>query len=213
MEFQTTEIFSSLFSGHTCYIWPKETMKIINIYNFKSTLIVKCLLKLWIFRRIKSPKFQINNTSSIQFWNQFIWRDEFYLQFLFIWRKDFSKQVSPYIGNKIGFILMLGHISLVGTVSWIKLLVKYTIAIQMLNKCIINSGRPMGCWRLGALHSEFPHLELLGELRPAARAPWCQPALSRSLEPGIKPDVVADDCDMESVMVGNDVKEAVRCCR
>ena len=36
----------------------------------------------------------------------------------------------------------------------------------------------------------------------------------RSLELGIEPDVTGDDCDMESVMVRNDVREAARgCCR
>ena len=32
-------------------------------------------------------------------------------------------------------------------------------------------------------------------------------------ELGIWPDVAGDDCDMESVMVGNDVREAAQCCR
>ena len=54
---------------------------------------------------------------------------------------------------------MLEHISLEGTLSWIKLLVKYTIAIQMLNKCIIKTSRPMGGWRQVALHWEWSHLD------------------------------------------------------
>ena len=83
----------------------------------------------------------------------------FIFNFISSTKKGTFKKLSPYMGNKIAFILMLEHISLVGTLSWIKLLVKYTIAIQMLNKCIIKAGRPMGARRHAALHWECPHLD------------------------------------------------------
>ena len=127
-----------------------------------------------------SSKFKINNTSSIQFWNQFIEVMNFIFNLISFTKKGTLKKVSPYIGNKIAFILMLEHISLVGTLSWIKLLVKYTIAIQMLNKCIINPDRPMGSWRQGALHWQSSHLEsgdqrsASGELSPLRARSWHQ---------------------------------------
>ena len=163
------------------------------------------------FRRDQiSSKFKINNTSSIQFWNQFIEVMNFIFNFIYLFstKKGTFKKLSPYIGNKIAFILMLEHISLVGTLSWIKLLVKYTIAIQMLNKCIIKAGRPMACWRHTALLWECPHLDS-GDQRSVSH-PMLRPHSASEL--GIWPDVAGDDCDMESVMVGNDVREAARCC-
>ena len=141
------------------------------------------------FRRDQiSSKFKINNTSSIQFWNQFIEVMNFIFNFISSTKKGTFKKLSPYIGNKIAFILMLEHISLVGTLSWIKLLVKYTIAIQMLNKCIIKAGRPMGSWRHTALHWECPHLDS-GDQRsvshPMPRPPSASELASGQMRPAM----------------------------